>query len=194
MTLLQDREREFTLRIIWQKTGENWQKNTITDYCLFRTNRYSVNSVNSAIRSRIEGIIFCSFRNQDKSLKNKITVNSVHSHSRIVPNERVLTYQQKFPQYLVSVVKWHRDKNDWILCRAHLWRALTSWLDASLWRRGGKSLSVHTLVCSICRWTRSSGQFEVLFLCLLLLLVHCVMLCVISVTNEHWERFQSFSK
>ena len=56
-------------------------------YCLFRTNRYSVNS---AIGSRFDGILFCSFWNQNGSQKNTITVNSVYSHSRIVPKQRTL--------------------------------------------------------------------------------------------------------
>ena len=50
-------------------------------FCLFRTNRYSVNS---AIGSRIDGILFRSFRNQNRSQKNTITANSVYSHSGIV--------------------------------------------------------------------------------------------------------------
>ena len=50
-------------------------------FCLFRTNRYSVNS---AIRSRIDGILFRSFQNQNRSQKNTITTNSVYSHSGIV--------------------------------------------------------------------------------------------------------------
>ena len=56
-------------------------------YCLFRTNCYSVNS---AIGSRFDGILFCSFWNQNGSQKNTITVNSMYSHSRIVPKERTL--------------------------------------------------------------------------------------------------------
>ena len=43
-------------------------------FCLFRTNRYSVYS---AIGSRIDGILFRSFRNQNRSQKNTITTNSV---------------------------------------------------------------------------------------------------------------------
>ena len=56
-------------------------------FCLFLTNRYSINS---AIGSRIDGILFRSFRNQNRSQKNTITANSVYSHSGIVPNERAL--------------------------------------------------------------------------------------------------------
>ena len=55
-------------------------------FCLFRTNSYSVNY---AIGSgRIDGILFRSFRNQNRSQKNTITANSVYSHSGIVPKER----------------------------------------------------------------------------------------------------------
>ena len=57
-------------------------------FCLFRTNRYSVYSINSAIGSRIDGILFRSFQNQNRSQKNTITVNSVYSHSGIVPKGR----------------------------------------------------------------------------------------------------------
>ena len=51
-------------------------------FCLFRTNRYSV--------YRIDGMLFRSFRNQNRSQKNTITVNSVYSHSGIAPKERAL--------------------------------------------------------------------------------------------------------
>ena len=57
-------------------------------FCLFWTNRYSIYSVNSAIGSRIDGIIFRSFQKQKRSQKNTITGNSVYSQLRIVPKER----------------------------------------------------------------------------------------------------------
>ena len=57
-------------------------------FCLFRTNRYSVNSIGS----RFAGILFHSFRNQNRSQKNTITVNSVYSHSGIVPKEHALRF------------------------------------------------------------------------------------------------------
>ena len=57
-------------------------------FCLFRTNRYSVYS---AIGSRIDGILFRSFRNQKRSQKITITTNSVYSHSKIVPKQRALS-------------------------------------------------------------------------------------------------------
>ena len=56
-------------------------------FCLFRTNRYSVNS---AVGSRIDAILFRSFQNQNRSQKNTITVYSVYSHSGIVPKEHAL--------------------------------------------------------------------------------------------------------
>ena len=52
-------------------------------FCLFWINRYSVYPVNSAIGSGFDGILFRSFRNQNRSQKNTITVNSVYSHSGI---------------------------------------------------------------------------------------------------------------
>ena len=57
-------------------------------FCVFRTNRYSVNS---AIGSETDRILFRSFRNQKRSQKNTVTVYSVYSHSRIVPKERALS-------------------------------------------------------------------------------------------------------
>ena len=50
-------------------------------FCLFPTNRYSVCSVSSAIGSRIDGTLFRSFLNQNRSQKNTVTVYSVYSHS-----------------------------------------------------------------------------------------------------------------
>ena len=60
-------------------------------FCLFWTNRYSVYSVNSAIGSRIDGILFRSFWNQNRSQKNTITTNSVYSHSGTVLNKCTLS-------------------------------------------------------------------------------------------------------
>ena len=51
-------------------------------FCLFPTLPHSVYLVNSVIGSRIDGILFRSFRNQNSSQKNIITTNSVCSHSR----------------------------------------------------------------------------------------------------------------
>ena len=56
-------------------------------FCLLRTNRYSVNS---AIGSRIDAILFCSFQNHNRCQKNKIPANSVYSHSGIAPKEHAL--------------------------------------------------------------------------------------------------------
>ena len=50
-------------------------------FCLFRTNRYSAYSADSAIGSRIDGILFRSFWSQNRSQKNTITANSVYSYS-----------------------------------------------------------------------------------------------------------------
>ena len=59
-------------------------------FCLFRTNHNSVYSVNSAVGSRIDGILFCSFWNKNRFQKNTITANSVYSNSGIVPKEHAL--------------------------------------------------------------------------------------------------------
>ena len=61
-----------------------------TIFCLFHTNRCSVYSINSAIGSRIDRILFHSFRNQNRSPKK--TVNSLYSNSRIVPKEHALSW------------------------------------------------------------------------------------------------------
>ena len=70
-------------------------------------NRYSVFSVNSAIRSRIDRILFHSFHNQNRSPKNSITANSVYSHSGIAPKERALkhTGKTKFNAGFIRVFK-----------------------------------------------------------------------------------------
>ena len=44
----------------------------------------------SAIGSRIDGILFPSFRNQNRSQNNTITANAVYSHSGIVSKEQAL--------------------------------------------------------------------------------------------------------
>ena len=41
-------------------------------FCLFQTNRYSIYSINSTIRSRIDGILFCSFQNQNRSQRTQL--------------------------------------------------------------------------------------------------------------------------
>ena len=51
---------------------------------------YSVHSVHSAIGSRLNGMIFLSFRKRDSSKKNTNTVYSEYSYSGIVPKERSL--------------------------------------------------------------------------------------------------------
>ena len=59
-------------------------------FCLFQRNCYSIYSVNSAIGSRTDGILFCSFQNQNRSQKNTVTMNFVYPHSGIVPKECAL--------------------------------------------------------------------------------------------------------
>ena len=51
---------------------------------------YSFHSVHSAIGSRMNGMIFRSFRKRNSSQKNTNTVYSEYSYSGIVPKERAL--------------------------------------------------------------------------------------------------------
>ena len=77
-------------------------------FCLFRTNHNSVYSVNSAVVSRIDGILFCSFRNKNRFQKNTITANSVYSNSGIVPKEHALIVSARKVLWIsiVSLDKW----------------------------------------------------------------------------------------
>ena len=73
-----------------QKTGENYQKNTITSYSVY-SKQTAIPRLFSQFcyrGTRIDGILFRSFRNQNRSQKNTITVSSVYSHSGIVPKGR----------------------------------------------------------------------------------------------------------
>ena len=54
-------------------------------FCVFRTNRYSVYTVNSAIGSRIDGYYSVHSGIRIGPKKNTIIANSVYSHSEIVP-------------------------------------------------------------------------------------------------------------
>ena len=51
---------------------------------------YSVHSVHSAIGSRMNGMIFNTFRKRNRSQKNTNTIYSEYSYSGIVPKERAL--------------------------------------------------------------------------------------------------------
>ena len=51
----------------------------------------SFHSVQSAIGSRMNGMIFCSFRKRNSCQKNTNTVYSEYSYSGIVPKERALS-------------------------------------------------------------------------------------------------------
>ena len=53
---------------------------------------YSFHSVHSAIGSRMNGMIFRSFRKRNSSQKNTNTVYSEYSYSGIVPKERTLSF------------------------------------------------------------------------------------------------------
>ena len=55
---------------------------------------HSLHSVHSAIGSRMNGMIFRSFRKRNSSQKNTNTVYSEYSYSRIVPKERALRIHQ----------------------------------------------------------------------------------------------------
>ena len=60
-------------------------------FCLFRVNRIPfILFMHSAIGSRMNGMIFRSFRKRNSSQKNTNTVYSEYSYSRIVPKERAL--------------------------------------------------------------------------------------------------------
>ena len=53
---------------------------------------HSFHSVHSAIGSRMNGMIFRSFRKRNSSQKNTNTVYSEYSYSGIIPKERALSY------------------------------------------------------------------------------------------------------
>ena len=65
-----------------------------TRFLCIPTKPYSFHSVHSAIGSRINGMIFRSFRKRNSSQKNATTLYSEYSYSGIVPKERAL----KFPR------------------------------------------------------------------------------------------------
>ena len=75
------------MQIFLQKDGQNCQNNTIIDYSVYSKQTAIPSFVNSAIESRIDGLLFRSFWNQNRSQKNTITVNSVYSYSGLVPKE-----------------------------------------------------------------------------------------------------------
>ena len=56
------------------------------------SNPHSFYSVHSAIESRMNGMIFRSFRKRNSSQKNTNTVYSEYSYSGIVPKQRALSY------------------------------------------------------------------------------------------------------
>ena len=60
---------------------------------------YSFHSVHSAIGSRMNGMIFRSFRKRNSTQKNTDTVYSEHSYSGIVPKERALDKRPDFWYY-----------------------------------------------------------------------------------------------
>jgi len=57
---------------------------------------YSFHSVHSAVGSRMNGMIFRSFRKRNSSQKNTNTVYSEYSYSGIVPKERTLSISLVF--------------------------------------------------------------------------------------------------
>ena len=62
-------------------------------FCLFRVNCIpSILFIQSAIGSRMNGMIFCSFRKQNSSQKNTHIVYSEYTYSGIVPKECALTW------------------------------------------------------------------------------------------------------
>ena len=76
---------------------------------------YSFHSVHSAIGSRMNGMIFRSFRKWNSSQKNTNTVYSEYSYSGIVPNERALSLHEWWSLYQflkTSITSFYRG--DWI--------------------------------------------------------------------------------
>ena len=61
----------------------------------FSSKLYSAHSVHSAIRSRMNGMIFHSFRKRNSSQKNTNTVYSEYSYSGIVPKNRSLKQKSR---------------------------------------------------------------------------------------------------
>ena len=61
---------------------------------------HSFHSVHSAIGSRMNGMIFRSFRKRNSSQKNTNTVYSEYSYSGIVPKERALRSKPSIKQYV----------------------------------------------------------------------------------------------
>ena len=64
---------------------------------------YSFHSVHSAIGSRMNGMIFRSFRKWNSSQKNTNTVYSEYSYSGIVPKERTLRQEMGTSYMLLGV-------------------------------------------------------------------------------------------
>ena len=62
---------------------------------------HSFHSVHSAIGSRLNGMIFRSFRKRNSSQKNTKTVYSEYSYSGIVPKESALTFRFA---YLIAII------------------------------------------------------------------------------------------
>ena len=78
------RPRKSGYAIFQLKTGENCQTNTNTGYSVY-SEQTVILCIPSILLSEMDGLLFRLFRNQNRSQKNTITVNSVYSNSGIVP-------------------------------------------------------------------------------------------------------------
>ena len=66
---------------------------------------HSFHSVHSAIGSRMNGMIFRSFRKRNSSQKNTDTVYSEYSYSGIVPKERALNELLKYSDACLHLIE-----------------------------------------------------------------------------------------
>ena len=88
------------LRII---SRQNFPKRT--HVLLIPSEPYSGHSVHSAIGSRMNRIVFRSFRKRNRSQKNTNTTYSVYSYSGIVPKERALTTEKRTLGLHVNILR-----------------------------------------------------------------------------------------
>ena len=72
---------------------------------------YSGHSVHSAIGSRMNGIVFRSFKKRNRSQKNTNTVYSMYSYSGIVPKERALNLSLSLNRYIVTDIFEFNNEN-----------------------------------------------------------------------------------
>ena len=88
--------------------GQNFPKRT--RILSIPSKPYSFHSVHSAIWSRMNGMIFRSFRKRNSSQKNTNTVYSEYSYSLIVPKERALRCQLSIWNSVHTLTKWSKTE------------------------------------------------------------------------------------